>query len=422
MSEKRRDNKGRLLQSGERQRKDGRYEYRYLDTNGNKHSVYSWRLVSTDKTPTGKKCEGALRDIKREIIRDLEDHVMPSMASKKTLNQYYEEYVKSKYGLKGKTKANYNYLYNKRVRESIGNERITSLKYSDIKKFYNSLITEGGLKPSSVSCIHTIIHPVFTLAIRDGVIKNNPSDGAIREIKKCQEWSQKKRHALTVPEQEAFVSFCKNNKKFHRWLPLFTFLLGTGCRIGEACGLRWEDCDFDDNLISINRNLSYCKQDGRSHAFVINTPKTGAGKRIIPMLGDVKKALLMEQDIQKTTGRNTSEVEGLSGFVFMSSRGSMLIPQNVDYTIKRICKLYNSIEGERAKVENREPLFLPQFSVHQLRHTFCTRFCENETNIKIVQEIMGHADISTTMNVYNEATLDKKMESFKSLEGKIKVL
>ena len=74
-----------------------------------------------------------------------------------------------------------------------------------------------------------------------------------------------------------------------------------------------------------------------------------------------------------------------------------------------------------AKKEAREPDLLPHFSVHNLRHTFCTRFCENETNLKVIQEIMGHADISTTMNIYNEATKEKKKESFASLEGKIKI-
>ena len=73
------------------------------------------------------------------------------------------------------------------------------------------------------------------------------------------------------------------------------------------------------------------------------------------------------------------------------------------------------------KKEQREPELLPHFSVHNLRHTFCTRFCENETNLKIIQEIMGHADISTTMNIYNEATKEKKIESFANLEGKIKI-
>jgi len=78
-------------------------------------------------------------------------------------------------------------------------------------------------------------------------------------------------------------------------------------------------------------------------------------------------------------------------------------------------------ELEAAKKERREPKLLPHFTAHNIRHTFCTRFCENEMNIKVIQEIMGHANISTTMNIYNEATMKKKKESFENLEGKIKI-
>lgn len=67
------------------------------------------------------------------------------------------------------------------------------------------------------------------------------------------------------------------------------------------------------------------------------------------------------------------------------------------------------------------PVLIRHFSAHNLRHTFCTRFCENERNIKVIQEIMGHADIETTMNIYAEATKEKKKESFSNLEGKIKI-
>ena len=89
--------------------------------------------------------------------------------------------------------------------------------------------------------------------------------------------------------------------------------------------------------------------------------------------------------------------------------------------ICRIIRDYNAEETENAKKEKRKPILIRHFSVHNLRHTFCTRFCENETNIKVIQEIMGHSDISTTMNIYAEATESKKQESFKNLIGKMKI-
>lgn len=107
--------------------------------------------------------------------------------------------------------------------------------------------------------------------------------------------------------------------------------------------------------------------------------------------------------------------------LFKSRYNTVLSPHCVNRAIDRIIKACNAKEKEEAKAEGREPELLPHFSCHHLRHTFCTRFCENETNLKVIQEIMGHADITTTMDIYNEATKDKKMESFAGLEGKIKI-
>lgn len=110
-----------------------------------------------------------------------------------------------------------------------------------------------------------------------------------------------------------------------------------------------------------------------------------------------------------------------SGFVFCTGDGKVYLPNAINRTIRSICADYNKEEESKAKEENRDPVFLPKFSCHILRHTFCTRFCENETNLKVIQEIMGHADISTTMDVYAEATQEKKKESMTSLQSALLV-
>ena len=115
------------------------------------------------------------------------------------------------------------------------------------------------------------------------------------------------------------------------------------------------------------------------------------------------------------------EIDGYSGFIFTNRVGYIHNPQTINRAIKRIIRDYNKEEKEIAKIEKRKPLEIRDFSVHSLRHTFCTRFCENETNLKVIQEIMGHSDITTTMNIYAEATNDKKQEAFSQLEGKIKI-
>lgn len=153
----------------------------------------------------------------------------------------------------------------------------------------------------------------------------------------------------------------------------------------------------------------------------ITTPKTNAGCRTIPMLKEVRKALLQEKRRQMREGFNTTEIDGYTGFIFTNRNGYVHNPMTINRAIKRIYSEYNAKEKAEALKEGREPKLIRHFSVHNLRHTFCTRFRENETNIKVIQEIMGHSDISTTMNIYAEATESKKKESFYNLEGKIKI-
>lgn len=96
-------------------------------------------------------------------------------------------------------------------------------------------------------------------------------------------------------------------------------------------------------------------------------------------------------------------------------------PAAINRAIRRIIEAHNAEEIIKAKKEQREPVIIPHFSCHHLRHTFCSRFCENETNIKIIQEIMGHASIETTMDIYAEVNSDKKKESIEKLTKNLDV-
>lgn len=421
MAEKRKDSKGRILRDGEAQRKDGRYRYQYVDNIGKRHEVYSWKLVETDRAPSGKKEDISLREKERQIRKDLEDGIVVSAGDKTTLNDMFNLYISGKAELKQSSRSSYLYTYQKYVSESIGCKKITDIKFSHIKRFYGDLLNDKGFKPNSLKLVHSILHPIFTLAVRDGYIRANPTEGVISELRKSNGWEMTKRHALTEEEQEVFIDFISSSNRHRHWLSLFTVLLGTGCRVGEIIGLRWQDCDFENRIISINHNLVYRKQDNGKYEMHISTPKTGAGCRIIPMLDAVKKALLEEKKRQMQKGFSPVEIDGYGGFVFTNSNGYVHNLVTIDRAIKEIYTTYNKMEIEKAKKEHRKPVLIRHFSVHNLRHTFCTRFCENETNIKVIQEIMGHSDISTTMNIYAEATEAKKKEAFRNLEGKIKI-
>ena len=133
------------------------------------------------------------------------------------------------------------------------------------------------------------------------------------------------------------------------------------------------------------------------------------------MMDNVYEAFMQVYEEQLITGFNDTVIEGMSGFIFKNAIGDVLCEQNINFAIRRITETYNIQEEVSAAKERREPVLLPHFSCHILRHTFATRLCENETNLKSIQSIMGHASIRTTMDIYAEATTSKKQESMLKL-------
>lgn len=344
----------------------------------------------------------------------------PHAADRITVNDIYDRYMSQKYDLKDTTKSNYLYMYDHLVRDTFGKRKIGSVKYTDVKKFYYDLVLEKGIKPNTVENIHTQLHPTFQLAVREEILRNNPTDGVMAEIKKSRIWEKPKRKALTIPQQKALMDYIGDNPECAGWCPIITILLGTGMRIGETLALRWSDIDFDKRVITVKHSLADRPVGkDRKQERHISEPKTAAGIRTIPMIDEVFDAFLQEYQIQKCLGFCTEEIDGYSGFVFATAQGTLYSATAVNGAIHRIQVAYNAEETEKAKKERREPVLLPTFSAHHLRHTFCTRFCENETNLKVIQEIMGHSDIQTTMDIYADATEEKKQEVVANLQGKI---
>lgn len=408
-STKRKDSKGYALRVGECQRKDGRYSYSYTDRRGKRFTVYEKSLVD-------------LRAREKEIRMDLDYGVSPDAANRLTLNDMYDRYIVQKHNLKETTKSNYIYTYDHFVRDGFGKMKIGDIHFTDVKKFYHELLEQNKVKANTLDNIHTQIHPTLQMAVHDDIIKRNPSDGVMTEIKRGRYWDKPKRHALTIPQQKAFMEFIQNSNEFKGGVPLITVLLGTGMRIGECLGLRWEDVDFENRLISVNHNLTdrpVGKGKHRKCERHIQTPKTAAGTRLIPVLDEVFDAFLTEYEIQKCLGFCQEEIDGYFGFIFSTAHGTLYQATAVNNAIRRAIEAYNVQETDLAKKEKRDPVLMPHFSAHSLRHTFCTRFCENETNLKVIQDIMGHADISTTMDIYAEATQEKKKEVMANLQGKI---
>ena len=365
--QRRKDNKGRVLKDGEVYRKsDGLYMYRWTAKNGKRHTIYDATL------------EG-LREKEEKIQHDLAEGIrMPECNL--TLNDLFELWRKNKVGLKEHTFANYVYMYNRFVRDEIGMMKLKDIRKSDIRSYYNGIVRNGKMALNTLETVQNVLHQgLFAVAVDDEYIRVNPTDGVLTAIKAAHQYETPKRHALTLPQQQAFLNFIKKTPKFQHWLPMFTFMLGTGCRISETVGLCWGDIDFESGFITIQHNLVYHDHEVGGCCFTMSTPKTAAGKRAIPILPEVRKALEQERTNQQELELVCEyEIDGISDLCILNRFGQ---PQRT----RRRSNLRHQAHQrgiQRSRTGKGRgkagPQLLPPFSCHNLRHTFCTRLCENE--------------------------------------------
>ncbi len=398
---RRKDNKNRVLKEGEYQRTNGTFEYKWRDKIGKRHSIYAKTLEE-------------LREKENDVARDVLDGLRLDK-SNLTVNDLFNRWIQLKKGLKENTFQNYKYMYTQFVEDSFGNMKIADLKRSDVRAFYNYLADSLNLKASTIDSIHTVLHQVLELAVEDDYIRYNPSDNALKELKKAHNNDFKKRKALTVSEQELFENFLRKEGQYHRWYPIFTVMLWTGMRVGEVTGLRWCDIDLDKGEINVNHTLVYFdKGNSTGCVYAINTPKTKAGSRTIPMMKKVKEAFLMERDYQEECGLTCKAVvDGYSDFIFINRFGDVQNQGTLNKALRRIIRDCNYEVLDKGE---KNPTTLPNFSNHSLRHTFSTRMSETGINIKAMQDILGHADAETTLQIYTEATRDFKEKQIIKLD------
>ena len=395
MVNRRKDNKKRVLKEGEYQRQNGTFEFKWRDALGNRHSIYAKTLEK-------------LREKELDILRASLEGIRTD-SNIVTVNDLYKLWKDLKRGLKENTFQNYMYMYTQFVEETFGKAKIKDIKRTDVRAFYNTLSEQYGLKTNTIDSLHTVLHQVLELGVENEYIRYNPSDGALKELKRACNKESIRVKALTKEEQNLFTEFLKKPGKYNRWYPIFIFMLWTGMRVGEATGIRWCDIDFENDEITVDHTLVFfAHKEHKKCIYAINTPKTEAGKRTIPMLPIVKDALLMERQLQKEFGIECkSVIDGYTGFVFLNRYGEVHNIGTLNKALNKIIRDCNFAQIDKTNSQDKVTL-LPRFSNHSLRHTFTTRMCEAGVNIKAMQDILGHKDAETTLQIYTDATRDLK--------------
>ena len=178
-------------------------------------------------------------------------------------------------------------------------------------------------------------------------------------------------------------------------------------RVGEVLGLRWEDIDFENNEISVNHIiLFYSKGKGKGSANKINPPKTKSSRRIVPMLPQVKEALLKEKERQDLLGiKCNSTIDGYTNFIFLNNKGLVLDYKKLNHRLESISKEINLEIHENGDPKAEE---FPHLHNHLLRHTFATRMREAGADMKATSEMLGHEGILITLKTYTDASREFK--------------
>ena len=302
MSEKRRDNRNRILHEGEYQRADGRYRFRYVDIHGNEGNLYSWRLDNNDPIPKGKKMELSLREKEKQLEQDM----------------------------------------------------------------FNGLVPGGG---------GLTVLELVNVIVNDSV----------------------RREAVTRKQEREFLRFIKEDAHFCKYYDAIFVLFNTGLRISEFCGLTKSDLDFKNKRIRVNHQLQRTSQ----MQYIIEKPKTESGERYVPMSDEVVacfKRILKDRVNPKVEPM----VDGMTGFLFLDKNDMPMVALHWEKYFQHIWEKYNSIY----KVQ------MPPITPHVCRHTFCSNMAKSGMNPKMLQYIMGHSDISVTMNTYTHVKFQDAQEDF----------
>lgn len=376
--ERRKDSKGRVLKKGESERKDGRYQYRYNDAFGTRKTVYANGL-------------NELRDLEKQIEKDIGDGIDYSKGQM-TVYELVERYLSLKQGVRYNTRIGYNFVSNILIKEPFSRLKVSNVKMSDAQKWIIKMYNDGK-GYSTLASICGVVKPAFQMACNEDAIRKNPFDFKITDVVPN---NSKKREALTEDEQIEWLSFIKNDKTYCKYYDEFVVLLNTGMRVSEFCGLTSKDLDFNNRKINVDHQLVR----ERNGKYYVEKTKTQAGCRFIPMTNEVFQSL--KRIIENRPKLKIEPfVDGYTGFILVDKNGNPKIALHIENEIRW------SLEKYKKLFPNKPPIIV---TPHVLRHTFCTNMINAGMDAKKLQYLMGHSDVSTTLNIYTHMGYEKASE------------
>ena len=378
MPQKRKDNKGRVLKTGESQRKDLIYQYRYTDIRGKRQTIYAPDLKT-------------LREKEQEIHWYMGDGIDYTSGEINVL-QLVERYVSLKRGVRYNTKVGYNFVLNLIKKDDFGYRRIRDIRVSDAKQWMLKLHEEGK-GYSTLTSVRGVVKPAFQMAYDEDVLRRNPFDFKLTDVVPN---DSQKRVAMTPAQQDIWMEFIRTDKTYSKYYDEFVILLETGLRVSEFCGLTKSDLDFEKRKIRVDHQLVR----ERGGKYYVEKTKTECGCRFIPMTDRVCQSLKNILARRKRIRRETI-VDGYSGFLLLDKDDKPKVALHIENEMRWAMKKYKKLHPDQP---------LPHITPHVFRHTFCTNMANAGMDIKTLQYLMGHSDVGVTLNVYTHASYDRAAE------------
>ncbi len=373
------DLKGKELGVGITQQKNGLYSARFVDKFGKRRQKRFKKL---------QEC--------RQWIADatyVDEHSNILQATDIMVDAWFDYWIDiKKKTVRPNTVRNYTERYNRNIKKIIGKMLLSEVKPLHCQKIFSDMADEN-YRTTTIYQTRIALFNMLEFAKENDVIRYNPCK---KSVKSDMGKPSQKKEALTKDIQKVFLKYASGQSYENQ----YRFILQTGLRTGELVGLKWEDIDFQNKTLKIQRSMEYRYSVGE---WRVGEPKSKSGYRTIPLTDEAIDILKRQKEKNKKIKVIPME---WSAFVFLCRKGTPIKNSTYDTALFKIC--------DKAQI--------PRFSMHVLRHTFATRCIEGGMKPKTLQIILGHSNIGITMNLYVHTTEEEKLKEIELVADALKVV
>jgi integrase len=304
-----------------------------------------------------------------------------------TIAEYLKEWLSTKaMEIRPKTHDQYLGVVARHINPIIGQVKLKDLRPDQIQVLYNRKLREGA-SPRTVKIIHSVLHCAFNHAVKMGLIGRNPADAVTKPRLR-----RKEMRVLDDNQARAFLIHASKSRNS----ALYHLAVTTGLRQAELFGLKWSDLDWETMRLQVQRQI----QRVRGGGLIFTEPKTAKGRRVV-VLGQSTKAVLQEHFKRQQLERQFAGDKWVeTDLIFTSTIGTPIDHRNLFREFKDLLKEAG----------------LPNIRFHDLRHTAATLMLQQNIHPKVVQERLGHSDISLTLNTYSHVLPGMQEEAAEKMD------